>query len=176
MGEALALLRAISQGLLGYIPGWILSTFYSDEKLKGRVRILSPGVGPHLYVTPGKSLTIEAIELAVFNGLPFDIKLERLRGLTISLESRQLVAEFEKFTGTAIAHASIAALSLPRRDLTDNQAALVREYPSGCPILHLQGRADFKAAFKMFTVEVSVDTRAYRYETPGGGVGSHRGT
>lgn len=159
----MSLLQSVAETLLGLIPRWILSLAYPTKKLRERVQILSCGVGPHMYVTDGKRLAIDPIPVAVHNALPFDLEIEELQGLAISLESTSLTEEFDKSLRRTAAKRAITRLSFGY-GLTDNQAAIIRKYPSQCPILKVHGNAHFKAPFRTFSVDFSLETRAYRYE------------
>ena len=131
--------------LINGVPNLILSMFYSEEKLKKEVVIIASEAGPQIYVTPGRPLSIRPIQLTVFNRLPFPIDLD---GMTfdIIMGDIQLATSSHNIRKT-ICKADMAQLSLTC-NLNDNQAKIVREFPSraqpaDCLLLGMRGTAYF---------------------------------
>ena len=163
----LALVQSIGELIVGLIPRWILSLAYPTKNLRERVQILAYGVGPHMWVTSGNPLAIDETPIAVHSALPFNIEFEQFQDLTITLESRMiLTAKFDKSVRKTVLKRAITRLAIPEYGLSDNQAAIIRQYPSECPTLRVNGKAHFKAPFRTFSLEFSLETRAFRYETP----------
>ncbi len=159
MEHLLSLLFALGDRLIGALPGWALRRFYPVPKLAQRVSILAEGVGPHLYVRSGKPLTLSGLRLVVFNPLPFRVELQRMK-LRVDLESTYLLT-LEKNDRTVVESRGLTQLSLDH-DLTDNQALMIRQYPTGCPTLNVSGPVSVRSRVRDFTVHLQVGTHALR--------------
>lgn len=142
---------------------------FTPRKCQDQLDVVVEGVGPHIYVNPGRSSVITGLNLLFLNHLPFSVKIDRI-GLEISIESQGL---------THLAQDVIQDRRIPRKNckrvpisehhLSDTQARIVRNYPSpskpcDCPILRLQGKVRLTSWFideihKTFEAE----TRAFVY-------------
>lgn len=158
-------LRSILAPLIRSLPGWILKMQFGITKCKGRVVIMTAGVGPHIYVNPRRSPAIGSLELIFFNLLPFPIAVDGLR-LDIYLESTRL-ATCDKVNRVSVGGGEIARIAL-QHDLTDSQAEIVRQYPEGqppcdCPTLRINGEVQLRTPVGDFSQGLGVETRAFVY-------------
>lgn len=143
--------------VVNFLPNWILKKAYPISKMRERVQMFATGYGPQFYVTPGRPLSVETNYVVVVNLAPFPLDLENMQ-LEILLEGTQLASKDVNIS-SPIQGMSILQTNL-RFELSDNQARIVREYPSNCPILRMGGRANIRAPFGLVSLPVHLEARA----------------
>lgn len=158
--------RWILLPLTRWLPGWILRRWFPVERCKEQVVVMAEGVGPHIWINPGRAPAIGLFNLVFVNRLPFPIIVDGLH-LEINLESTGL-AKFDQISRVTIACGEIAKVSVAEHDLSDSQAEIVRNYPNDrqpcdCPILRIQGYAQLKTPVGEFNKPLDIETRAFVY-------------
>ena len=176
MHEALATATNIFLVVFGLLlMGWALGLspfprrtkkiYYSIVEMQEKISILSVGSGPQLYVTPGKRLGIETIELIVVNLLPFSIELESIQ-VEIFLDGTNLTTR-DWNVPLAIVGNSITRIPL-RHVLTDNEAEIARNYRDQylcCPLFKMGGTANFRTPQGLLLpIRVETQTRCFIYK------------
>jgi hypothetical protein len=133
---------------------------YSLAEMPGKISVFLVGFGPQLNVTPEKGhLTIETIQLAVVNFLPFPIDLESMQ-MDILLDGTNLTTK-EANIHRVVAGSSIDEFNL-RHELTDNQARIARDYRdrvSPCPIFKIGGKAHFRTPRGVISIRIETGIR-----------------
>ncbi len=129
--------------------------------MKENIFILPFDLGPFFCVTPGMRLSVEAIQLKIVNLLPFRIVLENLDAM-IAIDGTE-IGRTQKAPRLAINAASVSQLS-HSQDLTDNQATIVRDYPSGCPQFKMYGTFNFTTPLGDLPVQFHVVTPCFVYK------------
>lgn len=155
--------------VIGFFPNWILKRVYPQNKLKERILIFPSGAiscGPQFYVTPGRTLSLESNELVFVNLLPFSVDLENVQ-VEVLLEGTYLGSKDVNVSLTVKGTTS-TVVNL-RFGLSDNEAGIVRRYPSNCPVLQMGIKANFRTPFGLLARSVDVRSRAIVYKESGTG-------
>jgi hypothetical protein len=153
--------------VVGFLPNWILKKAYPPLKLKERILIFPSGAiscGPQFNLTPGKPLSLETNELVVVNLLPFPVDLENVQA-EVLLEGVYLGSKEKNFS-LPIGKTTSTIVNL-RFGLTDNEAGIVRNYPSNCPVLQMGLTANFRTSWGLLPLRFDVRTRAIINEVNG---------
>jgi len=160
-GEWFALVRALGNRVVHLVPNWILRKLYPLEYVRQKILILPAGTGPLFYVTPGRPLRIDAVQLKVVNLLPFPVDLESIEG-EILIESNY-VTNVSKVPALTINRTCVGDVYWTL-DLSDNQAAIVRGYPTDCPQFKMRGAANLRGPYGKFTLQIQVEMRSFVYK------------
>lgn len=160
-----ALLRTVGPSLLRWLPGRVLRWWYPAGECSAKLTVSAPGVGPHIYVNAERSPAIASWDLALLNGLPFPVKVERFH-LDFSLESRALT-NAEQTVQETVPAGQARQVSVREIHLSDGQARIVRQYVGEGPVLRITGHVSCTSAVGEFTKNLQTQTRAFIYR--GGG-------
>ncbi len=145
-----------------HAPSFLLKRWFPIARCQKRIELFSDGVGPHLYVTPGRPAAVSHLKLWCYNYLPFEIRLDGIeldiqlgdQGLTrVSLTVRDRINGYDK-----------KPVAMSEHYLTDSQAERVRQYPSDSAVLKITGRAWIKSPVGDFENQLDqLETRAFIY-------------
>lgn len=167
--------------LLSSTPELILPWFYSKTKCGSAVTIISSGGqtgGPTIYVNQERTnFSIEQINLAVINGLPFPITVVNLN-LTILFNDARFCS-FAKTESEIVVNNTIQQLTpikiyhhgiLTTSHILDTQPAnKARADPSDCARLIISGDVTFKTFAREFRKTFAgIQTLAYIHRGTGG--------
>jgi hypothetical protein len=149
--------------VVGFLPKWVLKKIYPTNKLKERIFLFTTGGtsgGPQFHVTPGRQLGIETNEIAVVSLLPFSIELE---GMHVEL----LIGGMQFGSKDIAISQPIKANSFQivnlRFELSDNQAAMARDYFERSPLLQMGITAKFRTHHGLIPLTYDIRIRAIIY-------------
>ncbi len=154
-----AIFRAVLSPVVRWLPGWALRRWYPVRKCQEYLTVEAHGVGPHIYVNPGRPPVITGLNLSLMNGLPFAVKLESVH-LEVSVESYALT-NHDHFVRESVPGAGVRQIRVNDIHLSDGQADVVRRYE--CPILRVTGHAACEAPVGGFKKNLLFETRAFIY-------------
>ena len=156
-----AILRAVLSPVLRWLPGWALRRRYPVRKCQEYLTVEAHGVGPHIYVNPGRPPVIMGLNLSLMSGLPFAVKVESVH-LEMSVESCALT-NHDHFVRESVPGGGVRQIRINDIHLSDGQADIVRGYPSECPILRVTGHAACESSVGEFKKNLVFETRAFIY-------------
>lgn len=154
--------------LVRYLPGPLLRRLYPIQTIQERLVVFAPGAGPHIAVNVGQPARIVALELVVFNRLPFAVVVDGLH-VEINLESRKLTS-FDAVKRLDIERGNVGRVQL-EPELNENQAALVRRHPEGqppsdCARLRIGGQMNVDTSFTKLTIPFAAELLAFVHRGP----------
>ncbi len=159
--------RVLLDLITRHAPSFLLKRWFPVAKCQKRIELFANGVGPHLYVNPGRPAAVSHLKLWCYNYLPFEIWLDGIeleiqlgdQGLArVSLTVRDRIYGYDK-----------KPVVVSENYLTDSQAERVRQYPSDSAVLKITGRTWIKSPVGDFEKQLDqLETRAfiYRGEVP----------
>lgn len=154
--------RVLLDLITRHAPSCLLKRWFPIARCQKRIELFSDGVGPHLYVNPGRPPAVSHLKLWCYNYLPFEIRLDGIeleiqlgdqRLTRVSLTVRERINAYDK-----------KSVAVSEHYLTDGQAERVRQYPSDSAVLKITGRAWIKSPVGDFEKQLGqLETRAFIY-------------
>ena len=151
--EWLIFLKALWSNVVRFLPKWVLRKLFPLARIQQGLLVIPKGEGCPLSVVPGRPMRVGPIVLKAVNLLPFPVELENITG-TMSIES-QTIGQVNWACPLTVSATSSVDLSMTY-DLNENQASMVRKYPSDCPIFCIQGAANLRTPLARLTLPIDV--------------------
>jgi|SRR2546427_6066202 len=147
-----------------FFPNWIFKKLYPQNKLNEWILLFTTGGkngGPQFYVKPGSRLGVETNEVMVVNFLPLPVDLENVQ-LEVLLGGTSLASK-DLTISRRIGSMSAQCINL-RFDLTDNQAAMARDYGGDLLLLQMGVTANFRTHHGLVPLGYTLQIRTVLYK------------